>query len=150
MTTNENPRLHESRLILKVLGWMGIAMSLVTLVVAAFIMVSGVDVANFGIEHLDEVRARFSDDMIRLSYGGVGVLSGLIGILVSWLLVRAANPPFKTTAALFFVLFSLVAAAYSLFSNGFHSGALGNIFTVAVYALALVALLSLRNYAGKQ
>lgn len=149
MVTNENPRLHESRIILKVLGWMGIAMSAVTLAVAILIMVSGADVANFGIRNLDTVRAQFSDDMIRLIYGSVGILSSVIGVLVSWLMIKAANPPYKTTAALVFVIFALVASVYSLFSNGFQSGELGNIFTVTVYILALIALLTLRNYADK-
>lgn len=140
-------KLSASRKYLKILGIVEMVLAGIGLIIAiAMFFVKGINIADFGLENLDQLRRQFSDDQIKNIILGMGIISCLINFWISWIIYRAGATN-KTTLALVLVVLQCIAGAATIFSSLVNHVALGisTIISLTIYVLAFIAIMNVRS-----
>lgn len=136
-----------SRKYLKILGIVEMVLAGIGLIASiAMFFIKGINVADFGLENLDQLRQHFTDEQIKNVVFGVGVVACLINLWVAWIIYRAGATN-KTTLALVLVVLQCISGAATIFSSLINHVALGfsTVISLTIYVLAFIAIMNVRS-----
>ncbi len=145
--------LKQSKLYLKILGYITLAMAACGAISAIVVWVNKdikLDDATLG-EELVKFAKEHGEDTVRSMYGFTVLLSMAFSAFTGWLMLRAAKKPEKTTLLLVLLTFSVVSGAIAALHGDSGVGATASAaISLVVNLLALMATWNIRQSAEDQ